>query len=265
MLSKNTFGMELDTFYGQSAVTQAHDDVACFVACAGGDLQLIGQTLCADDERVVACAGDFVRYTLEDRLAIVFDKAGLAVHQFWRADDVAAEGCADGLVAEANAQNWRADVVLRIVLDDPDGRSRFLRGAGTGGDEDAVGLHGRNLFGRDFIVATDDDIYTVFAHVLDQVVGEGVVVVENKYHDLLFYSGCGIDIGLRGSSILKHHQLNDLRKIDGLPHDLLRCRYVLGGVHGFQHTLIKLVSLFESLTGPRDVAHDQVDTFSGGT
>jgi hypothetical protein len=44
----------------------------------------------------------------EDGLAVVGDLAGLAVHQLGGADDVAAEGRADGLVAEADAEDGDA-------------------------------------------------------------------------------------------------------------------------------------------------------------
>ena len=41
----------------------------------------------------------------EYALAVVIDCAGLAVHQVAGADDLAAEGFADGLVAQADAQD----------------------------------------------------------------------------------------------------------------------------------------------------------------
>ena len=43
----------------------------------------------------------------EDSLAVVRDGAGFAVHEVLGADDLAAEGFADGLVAEADAEDGR--------------------------------------------------------------------------------------------------------------------------------------------------------------
>src|SRR4051812_13328500 len=43
--------MELDAVNGQCAMAESHDD--SFLACPGGDLELAGQVLFGDNERVV--------------------------------------------------------------------------------------------------------------------------------------------------------------------------------------------------------------------
>ena len=58
----------------------------------------------------------------------------------------------------------------------------LLRGARPGRDEDAVGVHGLDLRGRDLVVAADGHLSTEFAHVLDEVIGEGIVIVEHEDH-----------------------------------------------------------------------------------
>ena len=91
----------------------------------------------------------------EDGPAVVLDVAGFAVHQLRRADDVAAKGRADGLMAEADAEDRH---LAGHVADEVDGDAGFLRRAGAGGEDDAVRVQGFDLFGRELVVAADDDV-----------------------------------------------------------------------------------------------------------
>ena len=70
------------------------------------------------------------------------------------------------------------------VADEVDGDAGFLGRAGTGGEKDAVGGEGFDFFRRELIVAADDDVGAELAHVLDEVEGEGIVVVENEDHSV---------------------------------------------------------------------------------
>ena len=114
--------------------------------------------------------------------------AGLAVHQLGRADHVAAKGRADGLVAEADAENRN---LAGHVADEVDGDAGLLRRAGAGREEDAVRVQGFDLVRGQLVVAADDDVGAELAHVLDEVVGEGVVVVEDEDHCVQCSAGCG--------------------------------------------------------------------------
>ena len=107
------------------------------------------------------------------------DLAGFAVHELAGADDVAAEGCADGLMAEADAEDGN---FAGHVADEADGNAGFLRRAGSGRKDDALGIEGFDFFGRELVVAADDDVGAELTHVLDEVEGEGIVVVENEDH-----------------------------------------------------------------------------------
>ena len=60
-----------------------------------------------DDQGVVAGAGERRGQAGEDALAVVLDRAGLAVHELLRAHHVATEGLADGLMAQADAKDGR--------------------------------------------------------------------------------------------------------------------------------------------------------------
>src|SRR5271165_1353491 len=111
----------------------------------------------------------------EDAFGIVMNGAGLAVKQLWCANDLAAESCADCLMAQADAEYGEFS---REALDQVDADSRVLGRARTGGNYDAFWFAAGDLFHGNFVVAMHFDIAAQFAEVLSEVVGEGIVVVE---------------------------------------------------------------------------------------
>ena len=145
----------------------------------GGDFEFGGQGVFGDDQGMVAGAGHGAGDSGEDGLAVVRDAAGFAVHELRGADDVASEGCADGLVAEADSEDGP---LAGEALNERDENAGVLRRAGAGREHEPLGREGFDLVDRELIVAADDHFGAEFAHVLHQVVGEGVVVVENKDH-----------------------------------------------------------------------------------
>jgi hypothetical protein len=174
--------VKLDAFDGEGSVAESHNGLA--VGGAGGNFELGWETFFGDYERVVAGAGHRGGDVFKDGPAVVLDLAGLAVHELGSADYVAAEGCTDGLMAEADAEDGDdgGDSGAGKVLDEPDADAGVLRSAGAGRDEDAVGMQGFDFGGGELVVAADDHLGAQLAHVLDEVVGEGVVVVEDEYH-----------------------------------------------------------------------------------
>src|SRR5271156_6188955 len=58
----------------------------------------------------------------------------------------------------------------------------FLRGARPGRKDDALGFQVFDLLDGQLVVTGDGHIGAQFTHVLHQVVGEGIVVVEDKDH-----------------------------------------------------------------------------------
>src|ERR1700731_4141789 len=99
--------MELYAFNGEAAMAQAHDhprSIRFMRLCA--DLQFAGQAFFSHDQRMVAGSRHRLRRVLEQRLAVMLDTAGFAVHQLMRPDHISAKSRADGLVSQANAQHW---------------------------------------------------------------------------------------------------------------------------------------------------------------
>ena len=77
----------------------------------------------------------------------------VAVHQGWSAHGVlAAKGVADGLVTEADAENW---YFAGELADDLDANAGVLRLAGAGRDHDALRFFGGNLIDRNLVVAAN--------------------------------------------------------------------------------------------------------------
>jgi hypothetical protein len=175
-LGQDGFGVELDAFQFVAAVADAHDDA---VLGFGGDGEFAGERFSFDDQRVIAGGGERVGEFAEDAFGIVLDRAGLAVEKFGSADHFATESGADRLVTEADSEDWE---FAGESADQVDADAGILRGAGAGRDYDALGFAASDFVYGNFVVAVDFYIAAEFAQVLGQVVGEGVVVVEEQDH-----------------------------------------------------------------------------------
>src|SRR6188508_3863039 len=103
------------------------------------------------------------------------DVGDLAVHGDRSADDVRAEGLADGLMPEADAEE-RDGAVGANEVDDAAGARRSAR---SGRDDDGARPVGDQRVGIEGVVAHDTQALARDAlDLLDQVVGEGVVVID---------------------------------------------------------------------------------------
>ena len=140
-----------------------------------------GQAFPFDDERVVARGHEVLRQLAKNRFVVVMDAAGLAVHDFRRANDASAESVADGLMAQADAEQRNFAPELADDFDDDAG---FFRRAGAGGNHDAVGLLGGDIGEGDLVVAMDFELFAQLAEILRQVIGERIVVVDEQDHRL---------------------------------------------------------------------------------
>ena len=175
--------MELHTLDGELAVAEAHDDArAISIAGPGADFEIGRQALFGDDERVIASCGQRGGNSAKNGLAVVFDQAGLAVHQCFCAYDVAAKSRADGLMTEADSEqgNFAGEMANQIDAD-----AGVLGRAGTGRNQDTIGVERSDLADREFIVTAYLDLGAELPQILDEVVGERVVVVEDEYHEVI--------------------------------------------------------------------------------
>lgn len=177
MLSQDGFGVELDAFDRQFFVTQAHDQP---VGRFGRDFEHVGQRFAVDNEGMVATRVELALDSGEQRSSVVLHCHRLAVHRLGPADYVSAEMLPDCLMAEANAED-------RHTLCEPfDHRKRNPGGigcSGTGRDEYFFRLQiGFDFIDGNFVIADDLHIGTQLAQVLDEVVGEGIVIIYDQQH-----------------------------------------------------------------------------------
>ncbi len=171
--------------YRPMPMLEAHD-LAVFGP--GGDLELGRQGVALDRQRVVARRRERVRQALEQALAGMMDRAGLAVHEGLGADDVAAEGLAHGLVPEADAQDRQ---ILGGAAQQGQADPRLIRRARTGRKQDRLGLHGEGVLDGDGVVAAHDGLGPKLGQVVDEVVGKAVVVIDDQDHASLL-GGLGL-------------------------------------------------------------------------
>ena len=174
--------MELHALHVQGFVAYAHHFA---IVGPGGGFQAIGAGAALDGQRVVAVDRELLGQSGKHALLRGGDDAGFAVHQLLRPHDVAAKRRADTLVAQAHAQHGHPTGKV------PDGRhrnARLGRRTRAGGNHQPVhlpaGQQRIHLLQRDFVIAGHGDRGTQFAEILDDVVGEAVVVVDHQqFHD----------------------------------------------------------------------------------
>ena len=169
--------MELDTVDGEGFVLQAHD-----FAFGGfrGDFQDVGQGFAFDDEGVIARGLEGRGEIFEDASARVENGRGFAVHEAVGPDHVASVDFADALVTETDAEdrNASSESLYNFAAD-----AGFGWGAGSGGDDDSLRRELFDLRYGDLVVAHDMEVRPQLAEILDEVVGEAVVVIEDEDHD----------------------------------------------------------------------------------
>src|SRR5688572_11944753 len=145
----------------------------------GGDLQVGRYRLRQDHQRVVPRGRERIGQAGEDALTVVADLRRLAVHLRLRARHRATKRLADRLVTQTDAQDGR---VSAQAVDDLQRDPGLVGGPGAGRDHDALGLQRRDAVDVEGVVADDVRLRAQLAEVLDEVVGERVVVVDDENH-----------------------------------------------------------------------------------
>ena len=165
--------MELHPFHGELAVAQPHDDA---VVCPGAGLEACGKI--PHHQRVVAGGREGIRDAAEDGESVVVDVGGLAVDGELAPRHHGAEGLADRLMAKAHPQD--GDHACEAAHQ-ADADAGLVGGTRSGRHHDVRGFALQDLLHRDRVVAVDGDVAGGYLpQVLHQVVGEGIVVVEDQ-------------------------------------------------------------------------------------
>ena len=168
--------MELHAPDREALVAQAHD---LAFGGFGSDLEIAGEGGAFDEKRVVTGGGKTLRQTMEKIGVTVQNWRGFAVHQPARAHDPAAEVMTDGLVTQADTEDR---LFAGEGADDVERDAGFPGRAGTGREEDTVGIERESLRRRDFIVPENPLLHAQLAEILDEVEGERVEIVDDEQH-----------------------------------------------------------------------------------
>src|SRR6202171_1844800 len=158
------------------SMLQSHD-LAFSRFCADGEL--IGQSLRRDDERMIARSGKWVWQSGENARPIVMDLRGFAVHQPLRLDNLSAKNFRDALVTQANTEQWHA---RREPAHDFFAYSRFAGACRSGRDANMRRLQPGNFINREGVVTPNNGFTAKLAKILDEVVGERIVIIEDEQH-----------------------------------------------------------------------------------
>jgi hypothetical protein len=174
VLARDALGVELHPVERIGPVLHSHDEA---VVGRRRDLEVGGQGLAPDDQRMVARRLESRVEAAEQALAGVVDAARLAVHQRRRADHVATHRLTHRLVTEADSQHRRRRLE---AVDEGETDARFVGGARPGRQHDPLGREGRDLIQAYLVVPVDDRLRPQLAEEMDEVVGEAVVVIDDE-------------------------------------------------------------------------------------
>src|SRR6185437_1247812 len=129
--------MELHALNRVPAMAQPHDDpcaVSLMRFCA--NLQFAGQSFFRHDERVVSGGRHGLWHVFKQRFAVMLNKAGFAVHELTRTDNVAAKSSAKRLMSQAHSQHR---TLTGKMLDEINADPCLLRRAGARRNKNMAG------------------------------------------------------------------------------------------------------------------------------
>lgn len=175
--------MKLNAVDGQFPVTQSHD---LALSRLRRDLETVRQGVAFHDQGVIAGRLEGGLDPFEKVFPVVNHRRGLPVHEPVGPDDIAAEHFADALVPEADAEERNRG---SEGPDDISADSGLGRGAGSGRDTNPLGRLLANLIERDAVVPMHFHRGPQLSEILDEVVGERIVVVDDEEHAARMYFG----------------------------------------------------------------------------
>ena len=100
-------------------------------------------------------------------------------HTAWCANYRSAVGLTDRLMTEAHAEQGNLGAV---ALNDRDADASIGRRTGAGAEDDGARVKAGDFVDGDCVISTYDWTCTELAKILDEVVGEGIVIVDDQEH-----------------------------------------------------------------------------------
>jgi hypothetical protein len=180
---QKALGMKLDAMQRPSSMSDAHD--FAFRSPGADDEIGIMERLALDDQAVVASRFKRIRQTAKDASFVVMDRRCLAVHDAAIANDLAPEHMANALVSKTNSERRHQG---REAFEDFVRDAGFFRSAWAGRNDQMAWLQSRDVVRLDLVIAHDAHIQSCvdLAKPLHEVVGKGVVVIDQQNHLLHF-------------------------------------------------------------------------------
>src|SRR3984885_8447644 len=176
MVRGNAFRMKLHAVHRQLGVCQAHDDAGIGIRCHG---EVARQAFALDHERVIARRLERRVDAAKNAAAVMADFRQLAVDECRRAHHLAAEGVADRLVAEADAEDRDCRSGARDQIETDAG---LFGRAGAGRQHDRIGVGGDDVVACHLVVAMHLDLRPELTEIVDEVEGEAVIVIDQNEH-----------------------------------------------------------------------------------
>lgn len=177
VLGGDAFGVELHTMDGARFVRQSHDEA---VFGFGRDGEAVGQRFPFDDQRMVAGRVKGRWQPGEDALPFMKDGGDFAVARFGRADNLPAKGLPHGLKPQADTE--QGDIRRRTGGDEAEADAGMVRIGRAGGNDDSLWFQIERSLNTQRIVAVNDDILPQIPHILDEIVGERVIIIYQQDH-----------------------------------------------------------------------------------
>jgi len=153
----------------------------CTVISLGGDFEAIGKAFSLYGEAVIAGGLEVIGEVGKDPLALMADRTELAMHASIGIDHLATEDLSDRLVAETDPEQRQAG--FRSRCDHIETNTGLVRIAGTGGENDSIGLVFQNFVDRNPVIAKNRTLFPQFPQIMDEIVGEAVVIIDQNQHN----------------------------------------------------------------------------------
>src|SRR3989344_3895959 len=174
---RDGFRVELNAVDRPRLVLDAHD---LAVLGPSRDLQNLRQMVRFDGKAVVAGGRERGFQPREDTRVRVMDETGFPMHEGAGANDFAAKRLADRLMAEADAEDWQG---FRRMADESEADPGFIWRTRPGRQQDGLRPQAQRLIDGDRIIAMDNRLRPQLVEIVDEVVGEAVVVIDHQDHD----------------------------------------------------------------------------------
>ena len=139
------------------------------------------QAFGCDGQRVIARCFEIIVQAAENTFAGVVHPAQLAVHRLRRADDPATISLPDRLMAQAHPQNRDPAIGLANQIETDPG---LVGVAGPRRQHDGLRAHGQRVAHADAVIALDTHLRAQFPQIVEQVVGEAVIIIDQQKHGL---------------------------------------------------------------------------------